>query len=153
MDLGAGRYVYRLRRLVAQKDLGRGHQCAGKYRLLLVAAGQLRHPLLRPRQLDMQCADLLCRRLGGPTPPQDAHMGEAVEAGQEDIVPDAEIPDHGLAPPVLGNKDHAPPDGVFRRQRRQGASFQLHRTAGGGTAAEDTLQQLRAAAAAQTEYA
>ena len=82
----------------------------------LTAAGELQHPLVRTCQFDVEALDLfLCRAVSGFRP-QDAAAGEGVDAGEQDVVPDAEVSDHGLAPAVLGNEDHAAADGFLRCQ-------------------------------------
>ena len=82
----------------------------------LTAAGELQHPLVRTCQFDMQGIDLFRRRVISGFRPQDAVTGKRINTGEQDVVPDAEVSDHGLAPAVLGNEDHAAADGFLRCQ-------------------------------------
>ena len=58
---------------VAQEDLRCGHQRPGEHRLLLVAAGELQHPLVRACQFDVQGVNLLRRRVISGLRPHHAY--------------------------------------------------------------------------------
>ena len=95
----------------------------------LTAAGELQHPLVRTCQFDMQGIDLFRRRVISGFRPQDAVTGKRINTGEQDVVPDAEVSDHGLAPAVLGDQHHAVSDRDFRRQAGTLFAIQQHSAA------------------------
>ena len=119
VDLALGPHVDAPRGLVEDEDVGVGGQPLGDDHLLLVAAGQVLHPLGDPRRLDREGRDLLQGLLPGGARPDPAEpVREAAQRGEHGVDLDVHAEGQAVALAILGEVGDPVLDRVARRADR-----------------------------------